>query len=307
MSNNNEDNESSNSSKDVIKEEIKKQPYWHLLSFFTTYIGSYLLPGIIFFVYLIILFIPHVLNTTNIINLFTEILPLISLLLMPIVIIGGYLIHLFFSGLITRYWWGVTEKDCPSKDGIIPRNIPSKTLNYYHIRSFMIKYPKNSVIKGPFPWLANWMFNFIGTNKIGKGTTIEEQACGAKFIEVGDNCYIGVNSILTSHLVEGIFGNIAYFKIKLGDNVTFSALNCIAPGTEINDNSYLLPLACTSKFNNLKGNNYYFGIPLRKIFTKKLQDFLKLTQEDFSKDEELRKKQQQLKNKRSMDAGEGDK
>jgi acetyltransferase-like isoleucine patch superfamily enzyme len=170
----------------------------------------------------------------------------------------------------------------------------------------MIKYPKNSVIKGPFPWLANWMYNFIGTNEIGKGTTIEEQACGAKFIEVGDNCYIGVNSILTSHLVEGIFGNIAYFKIKLGNNVTFSALNCIAPGTEINDNSYLLPLACTSKFNNLKGNNYYFGIPLRKIFTKKLQGFLQLTKEDFDRDEELRKKQQLLKSKRSIDTREGD-
>jgi len=306
MTSNSEENNSTDSTKEVIKEDIKMQPYWHALSFFTTYIGSYLIPGILFFVYLLVLFIPHVLNTTSLIALFTEFLPLISLLLMPVVIIGGYLIHLFFAGLITRYWWGVTEKDCPTKDGIIPRNIPSKTLNYYHIRSFMIKYPKNSVIKGPFPWLANWMFNFIGSNKIGKGTTIEEQACGEKYIEVGDNCYIGVNSVITSHLVEGVFGNIAYFKIKLGDNVTFSALNCIAPGTEINDNSYLLPLASAGKFNILKGNNYYFGIPLRKIFKKKIQGFLQLSQEDFAKDEELRKIQQQLKNENSNETGDGD-
>ena len=304
MSNNNENNESINSSKEVIKEEIKKQPYWHLLSFFTTYIGSYVLPGIIFFAYLVLFFIPNVLNITNIISLFTELLPLISLLLMPIVLIGGYAIHLFFAGLITRYWWGVTEKDCPSKDGIIPRNIPSKTLNYYHIRSFMIKYPKNSVIKGPLPWLTNWMYNFIGTNKIGKGTTIEEQACGEKYIEVGDNCYIGVNSVLTSHLVEGVFGNIAYFKIRLEDNITMSALNCIAPGTYINDNSYLLPLACASKFNNLKGNNYYFGIPLRKIFKKKIQQFLQLTPEDFKRDEDLRQKQLQNKDTKVKENGD---
>jgi len=140
------------------------------------------------------------------------------------------------------------------------------------------------------------MYNFIGTNKIGKGTTIEEQACGEKFIEVGTNCYIGVNSILSSHLIDGIFGNISFFKVKLGDNITLSTLNCMAPGTEINDNAYLLPLASTSKFNILKGNNYYFGIPLRKIFKRKIKEYLKLSEADFEMDEELRKKQQHVKN-----------
>lgn len=296
MTINNEEINSDEPVKEVIKEEIKLQPYWHLISFFSTYLGSYLIPGIIFFIYILFLFIPFVLNTSNPIKLFTELGPLISLFLMPLILIGCYIIHVYFASLITRFWWRLTEKNCPTKDGIIARNIPSKTLNYYHIRSFMIKYPKNSVIKGPFPWLINWMYNFIGTNKIGKGTTIEEQTCGGKFIEVGDNCYIGVNSILSSHLVDGVFGNISFFKVKLGDNITLSTLNCMAPGTEINDNAYLLPLACTSKFNILKGNNYYFGIPLRKIFKRKIQEYLQLSEADFKMDEELKKKQQQVKN-----------
>ncbi len=296
MTINNEVINSDDPVKEVIKEEIKLQPYWHVISFFSTYLGSYLIPGIIFFIYILFLFIPNVLDTSNPITLFTELGPLISLLLMPLILMGCYLIHVFFACFITRFWWRLTEKNCPSKDGVIARNIPSTTLNYYHIRSFMIKYPKNLVIKGPFPWLANWMYNFIGTNKIGKGTTIEEQTCGAKFIEVGDNCYIGVNSILSSHIVDGIFGNISFFKVKLGDNITLSTLNCMAPGTEINDNAYLLPLACTSKFNILKGNNYYFGVPLRKIFRKKIQEYLKLTKADFKTDEDLRQKQLQVKN-----------
>ena len=158
---------------------------------------------------------------------------------------------------------------------MIPRSAPSKTLNYYTIRSFIIKYPKNLFVKGMFPWLTNSMFNFVGTNKIGKNTTIEEQLCGDKFVEVGHNCYIGVNSILTTHLVEGVNGRIAYFKIRVGDNSTFTAKGCVAPGGNLGDHTYLLPFASAFKFSQLKGENFYFGLPLRKIFRKKIMNYLK--------------------------------
>jgi len=288
MTNSTEIDNSNDPTKEIIKEDIKKQPYWHVLTFFSTYIGSYLIPGVIFFIYILFLFIPNVLNTSNLITLFTELGPLFSLLIMPIILISCYVMHIFLVGFITRFWWRLTEKNSPSKDGTIPRNIPSKTLNYYHIRSFMIKYPKNVVMKGIFPWLTNWMYNFIGTNVIGKGTTLEEQVCGEKFTDIGDNCYIGVNSIVATHFVEGIFGNIAFFKIKIGNNVTFSVFGCVAPGTEIGDNSYLLPLASAGKHSVLKGNNYYFGMPLRKIFKRKIQEYLQLTPNDFQIDEEIK-------------------
>ena len=288
MTNSTEIDNSNDPTKEIIKEDIKKQPYWHVITFFSTYIGSYLIPGVIFFIYILFLFIPNVLNTSNLITLFTEFGPLFSLLIMPIVLISCYVMHIFLVGFITRFWWRLTEKNSPSKDGTIPRNIPSKTLNYYHIRSFMIKYPKNVVMKGIFPWLTNWMYNFIGTNVIGKGTTLEEQVCGEKFTDIGDNCYIGVNSIVATHFVEGIFGNIAFFKIKIGNNVTFSVFGCVAPGTEIGDNSYLLPLASAGKHSVLKGNNYYFGMPLRKIFKRKIQEYLQLTPNDFQIDEEIK-------------------
>ena len=63
----------------------------------------------------------------------------------------------------------------------------------------------------------------------GKGSTIEESVGSDKFIGVGKNCYIGVNSTLASHLVRGIFGNISYFEVKLKDNVTLAAMNQIGP------------------------------------------------------------------------------
>ena len=263
--------------KEIIKEDINITSIWHIISFFGTYLLSYLVPAIIFFLYMIFIFVPNVLQTDNIIILFTQLIPLISFLLIPVVLISCYLLHLFFLALVIRWLFRSTEKKIPSKDGIIPRNIPSKTLDFYHVRSFMLKYPKYAFTKGMFPWLSKWAFNFIGSTNIGKGTIIEEQVCGDKYIDVG------------------IYGNISYFKIKIGDNVTFTGQNAIAPGTEINDNSYLLPMASASKFNVLKGNNYYYGIPLRKIFKSKIQEYLQITKDELNMDQSLREKQSRHK------------
>ena len=271
----------------VLKEEVKLQFYLYIIIFFLIYYSSWVVPGICFISYFLQIFIPNVLEISNFLILFTEINSLIAFFSMPIVIIGCYLLHLFFLGISTKICWKISEKISPSKSGIIPRNIRSKAANYYHIRGFMIKYGKNSFTKGIFPWLSNWFFNTVGSNKIGKGTTLEESVGMDKFIDVGENCYFGVNSTLASHLIQGIFGNITYFKIKAGDNVTAAAMSQIGPGSEINNDSFLLPLASTSKHSVLKGKNYYWGIPLRKIFRKKTMEYLDLTPADLEKNENI--------------------
>ncbi|MFW9941716.1 MAG: hypothetical protein ACFFFT_11805 [Candidatus Thorarchaeota archaeon] len=286
------------SEEQVPLEELKIQYFLYLLIFFTIYFTSYLIPVILFFTYVFLFFLPYFLETTSIISLFTEIKPIVSLISFPPVLISCYLIRLFFVGLITREFWRLSEKKSPSKSGIIPRNFASKTLDYYHMRSFMIKYGKNTFTKGAFPWLSNWFYNFVGSSKIGKGSTLEESVGNDKFIDVGENCYIGVNSTLASHLVEGTFGNIAYFKIKVGNKVTVAGANQIGPGVEMNDDSCLLPLATAFKHSILKGNNYYWGIPLRKIFRKKIIQYLDVSSQDLEineniesyKDKELLKK-----------------
>ena len=112
---------------------------------------------------------------------------------------------------------------------------------------------------------------------------------------MGKNSYIGVNSIFASHVVEGIFGNVSYFKIKVGDNVTTGGWNCFGPGATIKDNSYLLPSASGAKHYILKGNSYYFGQPLRKIFKRNAMQYLKLTENDLERDKQLRLNQQEVK------------
>ena len=283
-------------SNNILKEEINLQLYWYLPAFFVIYFASFLIPAIIFMMFIILFYLPFFLEVRNFITLFTDLPSLIASLTLPIIIIICYLSHLFVVAFITRWFWGISERRSPSKSGIIPRNIPSKTLNYYHFRSFLIKYPKNAFSRGPFPWLVKWMFNFTHTNKIGKGTVIEEQIAGDRFVSIGENCYIGTNAAISSHAVDGIFGNISFAEIKIGNNFTTAAFNCVAPGVDTGDNSWWLPMTGATKYNILKGNNFYLGTPLRKIFKRKVMDYLQVTEADLKRAEELNKTLESSKN-----------
>ena len=276
--------------RDIVQFQYQK----YIAFFFFIYVGSYLVPVIALMFYLFLVLKPLFLEVERFIVILTSLDSLIIFLTIPLVVILFYLSHLFFLGIFTRISWNFTEKRSPSKDGIIPRNIASKTADYYHYRSFMIKYGKNAFMKGIFPWLANWFFNFT-SSEIGKGTTFEESVSNDRNIETGQNCYIGVNSALASHVVEGIFGNIIYFKVKVKDNVTLGGFNVVAPGCLLKDNTYLLPMAAATKFNTTKGDNYYYGMPFRRIFKKKLMDYLKVSEDDLNRAEELRIRQVKAK------------
>ncbi|UCC18373.1 MAG: hypothetical protein JSV62_09675 [Promethearchaeota archaeon] len=280
--------ESSEDNNEVVKEEVSLQFHLYIFIFFVIYYVSWLIPGFLFWLYFFLPFRIFFLENIGFISIFTDLSSLISLLVMPLVIIGCYLLHQFLIGLMTRFIWRITEKISPSKSGVIPRNIRSKAANYYHIRSFMIKYGKNSYTKGIFPWLSNWFFKFVGSNKIGKGTTFEESVGNDKFIEIGKNSYIGVNFTCASHLIQGIFGNISYFKIKIGDNFTAAAMGGVGPGSEVDDDCYLLPFAATPKHSIIKGGkNYYIGLPMRRIFRKKIMNYLGLTPKDLEMNENI--------------------
>ena len=310
--------DSEDSEEETVIEEVRMQYGIYMLLFSIIYYISWIGPGFIFMAYFMMVFRAYFLEAPTFVAIFTELNPLLALLLMPIIIIICYLVHLLFTGFATKIIWAITEKISPSKNGIIPRNIKSKAADYYHIRSFILKYGKNVFVKGIFPWLSNWYFNYLKASKIGKGTTIEESILNDKFLTVGENCYIGFNSSLATHVVEGIFGNISYFEIKLKDNITFAAMNAIGAGSEVSDNSFLLPLASAQKHVKIgsqgekKRFGYYFGLPLRKIFKKKLKDYLGLSLEDLERNENMEEyldnleKKSKIKKKNTKNINEDD-
>ena len=299
-----ESTDSESSKEEPFIEEVRMQFTVYMFLFFIIYYLSWIVPSFIFMTYFMLVFKVYFLGTTSFIAIFTEVSPLLSLILMPVVIIICYLVHLLSIGLATKIIWAITERISPTKDGIIPRNIKSKTADYYHIRSFILKYGKNTVTKGIFPYLTRWFYNFVGTSKIGKGSTLEESLVNDKFINVGKNCYIGVASSLASHVVDGIFGNISYFEVKAEDNVTFAAMSAVGCGSVVHENSSLLPLASSQKHVIVgkpggKYFGYYFGLPARKIFKKKLGEYLGLSPEDLERNENMEEYITKKKEKKS--------
>ena len=58
-------------------------------------------------------------------------------------------------------------------------------------------------------------------------------------------------------------------------------------------------MAAATKFNTTKGNNFYYGMPFRRIFKKKLIKYLKVSEDDLNRAEELRIRQVEARFNRS--------
>jgi acetyltransferase-like isoleucine patch superfamily enzyme len=221
---------------------------------------SFLLPGFIFYFFLFGFLAPGLLSQP----------------LTPLIIISCYLLHLFFVALFTRWFYKLADKRGPSQ-GVFDRNLDesSTTLDYYHFRSFLMKYPVFAFSRSPFPWLVNWELNFIKSNKIGKGTVLEETFIHSH-INLGDNCYLGTSSHITNHLVDGVYGaeNLIFVGVEIGNKSILNSITGGLPGTEIGEGSTFLPGCTTIKYDKLDGDGIYHGFPAKRMKKEEIIDYL---------------------------------
>ena len=238
--------------------------------------GSFMIPGLLFILFVYEFLLPNLLFLPLSFDLLLDFWILVRMLITPLIFIGLYILHLFFVVLFTRWFYRFADKRGPTQ-GVFDRNLDatSTALDYYHFRSFLFKYPIFAVIRSPFPWLINWELRFIGSNKIGKGTVFEECYIHSH-INYGKNCYLGTFSHITNHLVDGVYGseNLTFFGAENGDNCIFSALIGGLPGLEVGDNSTLLPMCSTIKFDKLGENGIYAGFPAKKLEKKEIDHIL---------------------------------
>jgi acetyltransferase-like isoleucine patch superfamily enzyme len=237
---------------------------------------SFIIPGLLFYFYLFMILganlfiLPLTLNSLMQPTFYT------LTLLTPVIFIGIYLIHLFFVASFTRLFYIMADKRGPSQ-GIYDRNLntSTKALDYYHFSSFLMKYPIFVFSRSPFPWLLNWELRFIKSNKIGKGTVLEETFLHSH-INFGNNCYLGTSSHITNHLVDGVYGdeNLTFVGVKIGDNVILNAITGGLPGTEIGNDSTLLPGCTTLKYDKVEGNAVYEGFPAKKLKSEDLKRYM---------------------------------
>ena len=72
---------------EVVKEEVKLQYHLYISIFALIYYSSWVIPGICFFWYVIQVFLPFFLETTNFFLIFIQLKPLLAFILMPLVLI----------------------------------------------------------------------------------------------------------------------------------------------------------------------------------------------------------------------------
>jgi acetyltransferase-like isoleucine patch superfamily enzyme len=228
---------------------------------------SFVGPAILFYPFFFGFVIPFIFNNPFNLAIFSDWTFYFSILLIPIGFIIIYLVHLFFIVLFTRWFYRLTDKRGPDQ-GIFDRDmeISSTKLDYYHFGSFLMKYPIFAVSRSPFPWLLNWELNFINSNRIERGTILEETFIHSH-VNFGKNSYLGTTSHVTNHLVDGVYGqeNLTFVGVKIGDNCIFNTHTGGLPGSEIGNNSTFMPGATTIKYDKILGNGIYGGFPVKKL------------------------------------------
>ncbi len=238
--------------------------------------GSFMLPGFLFFIFLFGLLIPNLFSITFSFSQLLDLKFMALLLSTPLIFICIYLLHLFCVALFTRWFYRIADERGPNQ-GVFDRNLDesSTTLDYYHFLSFLFKYPIFVFSRSPFPWLLNWELRFLNSNKVGRGTVLEETFFHSH-INFGDNCYIGTATHISNHLVDGVYGeeNLTFFGADISNNCVFSLSNGAMPGLQMNHNSTILPLCATVKYDKLGKNGIFGKFPAKKLTMEEIKKLI---------------------------------
>ena len=111
-------------------------------------------------------------------------------------------------------------------------------------------------------WLRIKLLRMYGI-KIGKNVTLGRYILEDPFIEIGNNVFMGKNTIISGHLVD--HNKLSINKTVIGNNVIMDNFTgCV--GTTFGDNAIILgPQNCGIRGQVIKGDGVYKGTPLKKI------------------------------------------
>ncbi|MHA1672840.1 MAG: hypothetical protein ACTSYI_04375 [Promethearchaeota archaeon] len=275
-----EDDGRKNSTKSLPRARIQMERYIPTIIIIWAY--SFLIPAAGVFYYFDLLIIPNISQFLQISVVFGDWVLLLLAALTPLVILGAFFLRLLLVVLFSRWLmkfcnWRSPHTELVSAQGIGRKE--ARAINYYHLRGVILRILKWEVSKSVYPWMVPWAFNFVGANKIGKGTVLEDQFFTQEFLETGENVYIGQGSNVSSHVVEGKYGAITLKTIRCGENTVIGPFNIIPPGSELEPHAEFLPMSALVKFRKVKGFSKYFGLPVGKISYKRYIRMLKIPEQ----------------------------
>jgi hypothetical protein len=165
---------------------------------------------------------------------------------------------------LVKYW---CDKKSPPEEGEYARDfsggdVEDVRLRYYHVRGFIFKWPVFFSKKSIFPWSQTYVLNRLGENKIHRDAMYWDAFVGLEMIELGERTVIQDGVVLSSHVVDSIFGSLTIKWVKFGNDCICTPNCSAAPGATIHDNMVILPNTFVTKSKNLPDEvRYCAGTP----------------------------------------------
>jgi len=206
------------------------------------------LPVLYFLFYILPFF-----NFSNPLNIL--VLPFLGIFVIFFFIVFEIAVPGFFINIL-RLKYGEGEYDVQSTNKIFLK------MSLFHLLYF---FPIKLLDTFNLFYLKKMFLILIGM-KIGKNTTIG--TVGVYFmdpclVEIGDNCYIGSYSVMTSHLIDQ--KKMITKKISIGNNCIIGGESLILPGVRIEDEVTVGNKSLVTTNKLLERGKIYGGIPAKEI------------------------------------------
>jgi len=109
-----------------------------------------------------------------------------------------------------------------------------------------------------FPW---WLH--LLSAKVGRNVVVRGRICNPEIIAIGNNVLIGAGSLVNAHLKDG--NRLIFKKISIGDNCTIGVKSMILPGVEVGNNSVVGAGSLVPKDTKIPPNEVWAGLPAKKV------------------------------------------
>jgi hypothetical protein len=152
------------------------------------------------------------------------------------------------------------EKKCHPVEGLFPRD--GKEMHYFQARSFFKYYAIWLTRSSAFPWIDKIAFQLLGLH-VGKTVVLHEAWVDPEFVEIGDYCMIGMNSIVMSHCLY--HNSLLVKKTVIEEQTVVGAYSVIAPGNKIG-HSCVIGANSATNLDTITDDGFMFGgNPIRKL------------------------------------------
>ncbi|MBD3229001.1 MAG: hypothetical protein GF329_12500 [Candidatus Lokiarchaeota archaeon] len=193
---------------------------------------------------------------------------LLGLVFLPLFIIAELLLYIASVVYLTKFLLILSHWRSKPREGVnMERDFNSRMVYHYHLRGFVKKFPLWLIVRSPFPFLLKWMFKTFGLYEIGNNVRIYDSWIGLEFIYLEDNCTIGLGSVLSSHLVDGL-NRLTIKRITMKENSQLGHYTLVSPGIKIGKNSRVKSKSGIPKLQRVRRNTIYTTGTDNRVFKK---------------------------------------